>query len=156
MEKISDGKKNRRRDFAIPPLGKASPPVFLRRDISVGSADVFPHRLEYWYAHIPVDYGTNIQGGDRPVLIISNDEGNLNSGTVIVLPLTTHMKRLNLPCHVVVASPLKETERSTVLVEQIVTLDKRQLERKLGVCPEEDAKKVQAALVDQLGLNIKA
>lgn len=145
------GRKNRRRDYYVAPLGKASPPTCLRRDIS-GSGDVVPKRLEYWYAHIPVDFGTNIQGGDRPVLIVSNDEGNLNSGTVIVLPLTTHMKKLNLPCHVVVASPMKETDRSTVLVEQIVTLDKRQLDRKLGDCPEEDARKIQAALLDQLGL----
>lgn len=146
------GRKNNRKQYAIRPLTKASLPSVMRRDVS-GSADIYPHRLEYWYAHIPVDYGTNIQGGDRPVLVISNDEGNENSGTVIALPLTTHMKRLNLPCHVVVASPLKEAKRSTVLVEQIVTLDKRQLERKLGECPEEDAKKVQEALLDQLALS---
>lgn len=47
---------------------------------------------------------THCQRGWRPALIIQNNIGNKYSPNVIVLPLTSSIKKLNMPTHVVLSS----------------------------------------------------
>ncbi len=42
----------------------------------------------------------NVQSGLRPCLIIQNELGNIYSPTVIVVPITTKIKKTDLPVHV--------------------------------------------------------
>lgn len=43
----------------------------------------------------------NIQGGVRPVINIQNNSGNFFGPTLIVVPLTTELKKLGQPTHYV-------------------------------------------------------
>lgn len=62
-----------------------------------------------------------VQGKNRPVLIIQNDKGNMNSQTTIVAPITTHGREFIT--HVYCQKQSLDY-RSQVLLEQIRTIDK--------------------------------
>lgn len=72
-----------------------------------------------------------IQTGKRPVLLVQN---TIAGETVEVLPMTTKLKALHIPTHVVV----KPTESngllspSMVLAEQAVTINVGRLEKYVG------------------------
>ena len=68
------------------------------------------------------------QLGLRPAVVFQNNAGNRHSPNVIVLPLTTSMKKLGQPTHVVV--PARGTGLrydSVVLCENPVTISKDSL-----------------------------
>lgn len=92
------------------------------------------------------------QGGIRPVLIVQNDIGNEYSSTTIVAAITSQIKR-RMPVHVEV-SPAESglPKDSTVLLEQIRTIDKERLTKKLGDLPKEKMREVDRALSKSLGL----
>lgn len=72
------------------------------------------------------------QSGIRPALIIQNDVGNKYSPTTIVVTLTTKGKK-KLPTHLYLKPyncGIKED--SIALFEQIFTIDKKRLIRKVG------------------------
>lgn len=103
-------------------------------------------RFEIWFAELGDHYGSSVQSGSRPVLVISNDVANRFSSTLTVIPLTTVQKKLGLPTHIQIA----ETDckmlnshvylrNSVALAEQVTTIDKKALQNKLG-CLTSDAK----------------
>lgn len=98
-------------------------------------------------------YKGSEQGGKRPVIIIQNDVGNHYSPTVIVTAVTSRFfKKRALPTHV----PLDNEElekNSLALLEQIRTIDKSRLIRKIGRVPEEKMKEIGAAIHVSLDLN---
>lgn len=129
------GRKNNRKSEHIPKIRT--------------SLLVHPKRMEIWYAALPLDRRTSIQGGNRPVVIISNDICNEKSSTVTVAPLTSQLKHLKMPTHVIIENLRNET--SMLLAEQIMTVDKRCLDRKIGDCKGiED--KIEKALMEQIGI----
>lgn len=78
------------------------------------------------------------QTGERPVLIIQNDMGNLYSPTTIVAAITTSKSKKALPTHVELPSDKTDLpENSIVMLEQIYTIDKIRLKR--FVCHLNDA-----------------
>lgn len=84
------------------------------------------------------------QGGVRPVVILQNDIGNKFSSTTIVAPITTKSKSY-VPMHV----KLKErflTKNSTLLLEQIRTIDKQRLLKKLGTLSKKSQNKIEKVL----------
>lgn len=97
-------------------------------------------------------YKGSEQGGKRPVIIIQNDAGNLYSPTVIVTAVTSRFfKKRALPTHV----PLDNEElekNSLALLEQIRTIDKSRLIRKIGRVPEETMKAIDRAIFVSLAL----
>lgn len=82
-----------------------------------------------------VDFGENEgseQNGIRPAIIIQNDTGNAYSPTTIVASITSQKKK-HLPTHVVISpcqSGLKKI--STIMFEQIRTIDKSRIVSKVG------------------------
>lgn len=98
-------------------------------------------------------YKGSEQGGKRPVIIIQNDVGNHYSPTVIVTAVTSRFfKKRALPTHV----PLDNEElekNSLALLEQIRTIDKSRLIRKIGRVTEEKMKEIGAAIHVSLDLN---
>lgn len=93
------------------------------------------------------------QGGCRPVLIIQNDMGNLHAPTVIAVPLTGSTNKPALPTHVRVARGEGGLWReSTVLCEQVRTLEKTRLLRHLGTLPAETMRQVERALFVSLDM----
>jgi len=46
----------------------------------------------------------SVQSGNRPAVIFQNNKGNMYSPNLVVLPLTSRLKRLELPTHVLISS----------------------------------------------------
>ena len=107
-------------------------------------------RGEIYYADLSPVIGSE-QDGMRPVLILQNDIGNRFSPTTIVIPLTSIQKKKTQPTHVTVDCDFLESE-STLLLEQVRTLDKRRLREKVGRLSENLMPAVDKALLVSLGL----
>ena len=71
------------------------------------------------------------QDGIRPAVIIQNDIGNKFSPTIIILPITSRNKKL-LPTHISINDISGLPKKSVVLVEQIRTIDKKRIIKKIG------------------------
>ena len=93
------------------------------------------------------------QGGARPTLVISNNIGNFNAPTVIVLPLTSQLKN-GQPTHVTITADFLPKE-SVVLAEQIRTVSKGRLTDYLGRLSNEQMQAVEQAVAQSLDLIIK-
>ncbi len=92
------------------------------------------------------------QGGIRPVLIIQNDVGNRFSPTVIVLAITSQTRKTHLPTHVEVAAGESGlTKPSIILAEQMRTLEKRRLHKRMGALSPEEMTLVDGAILASLG-----
>lgn len=93
------------------------------------------------------------QGKTRPALVIQNDTGNEFSPTTIVASITSKLYSKKFPTNVEIDSsnsPLKE--KSTVLLNQIRTIDKRRIIKNYGTIAGSKMKEVNEAIVDSLGL----
>ena len=119
-----------------------------------------PHRGDIWFADLGCHPGTSIQAGCRPVFIVSNDIGNTYAETLNVLPMTRHLKKLGLPCHVdlnpgAVKDTRQEMESSMILAEQITTISKLQLRNYVGrVEDTELLAAIEQAICEQFGLSL--
>lgn len=92
------------------------------------------------------------QGGIRPVLIIQNDVGNRYSPTVIVLAITSQTRKTHLPTHVEVpAGRTGLSKPSIVLAEQMRTLEKLRLGKRMGELSPMDMIRVDQAIRASLG-----
>ena len=81
------------------------------------------------------DLGTpsgSVQGGTRPVINIQNNTGSFFGPTLIVIPLTTELKKLNQPTHYVLKHQYGLDEVSMSEAEQPVTINKSQVIKYLG------------------------
>ncbi len=77
------------------------------------------------------------QGGERPVVVLSEDVFNARSGTVIALAVTSQPQRAGFPLTLELTS-VKLPKRSWVKISQIRTLSVQRLGKKAGhVAPEE-------------------
>jgi len=85
------------------------------------------------------------QRGIRPALVVQNDTGNIYAETTIVAAITTTIKEF--PVTVVVpASEGGLRQRSMVNLAQLLTLDKRRLQGRLGKLSEAAMQKVNEAI----------
>lgn len=89
-------------------------------------------RGDIYYANLDGAIGSE-QNGTRPVVIIQNNRGNQFSPTTIILPITKKLNdKTKIPTHLdLLASEYLECD-STILAEQIRTIDKKRLIRKMG------------------------
>lgn len=86
------------------------------------------------------------QGGRRPVVIIQNNQGNLHAPTVIAVPLTGSPKP-DLPTHALL--PMGEGglwRDSIALCEQVRTLEKTRLSRRIGAIGPKAMARIEKAL----------
>ncbi len=119
-----------------------------------------PYRGEIWVAQLGSHPNTSVQEGCRPVLIVSNDKGNHTSNTVVVLPLTSQIKRSELPSHVelrredlICFGPKEPVSVSMILAEQITTISKSVLGLRIGrIQNTEKLREIDTALMDELGI----
>ncbi|HHX09767.1 MAG TPA: type II toxin-antitoxin system PemK/MazF family toxin [Firmicutes bacterium] len=111
-----------------------------------------PSRGEIYFADLNPVLGSE-QGGFRPVLIIQNDIGNKYSPTVIISAITSQIQKARLPTHVELPARLSNLERdSVILLEQIRTIDKRRLKKRVAKLDSEIMSQVDEGLVISLGL----
>lgn len=107
-------------------------------------------RGDIYYADLSPIIGSE-QGGLRPVLCIQNDEGNQHSPTTIVAALTSRRTKHWIPTHVRLHSD-NLLKKSTVLLEQIRTLDKTRLMEYVGTVSESDMAKIDRAIKISMGV----
>lgn len=89
-------------------------------------------RGEIYFADLGEGVGSE-QQGIRPVVILQNDIGNKYSPTTIVALITSMTKKLDLPVHMELDK--KDSllpQNSVILLEQIRTIDKKRLIRKIS------------------------
>lgn len=105
---------------------------------------------DIFYANLSPVIGSE-QGGIRPVLIIQNDIGNKFSPTVIAAAITSQKSKAKLPTHIKLKS-IGLSKNSVALLEQIRTIDKKRLKKKIGSLSGRYIKKIDKALVISFGL----
>lgn len=87
-------------------------------------------RGDIFYARLDKGVGSE-QTGSRPVIIVQNNIGNLYSGTVIVIPVTSASKK-PMQTHVSLGRNYGLFRESFALAEQIMTFDKHRLGEYIG------------------------
>ncbi len=93
------------------------------------------------------------QGGVRPVLIIQNDVGNRYSPTVVISAITSQIDKAKLPTHVEISAADYNLDKdSVILLEQIRTIDKQRLQKKVTELDDRIMQRVDEALRISLGL----
>ena len=109
-------------------------------------------RGEIYYADPSPVVGSE-QGGIRPVLIIQNDVGNRYSPTVIAAAITSQRDKAKLPTHIELdAQSCGLVKDSTVLLEQVRTIDKKRLRERMGEITPEAMNSINSALSISFGL----
>jgi len=110
-------------------------------------------RGEIFLANLEPTKGSE-QGGVMPVLIIQNDILNKHAPTTIIVPITSKIYKKEYPTDVIIK---KEDSRlkvdSTILLNQIRTIDKKRIIKKIGVVDNFTMNKVDMAVRISLGLD---
>lgn len=93
------------------------------------------------------------QDGNRPVVVVQNNIANKYSPTLIIAPITTVIKKTNLPTHI----PIEKTEflkrDSLILIEQIRVIDKARLKSFLGKLTDIQMEQVDKGLIKALSID---
>ena len=92
------------------------------------------------------------QFGLRPILVLSLEVFNKNSGTVIAVAITSQPQRASFP----LTLELEETQlpkRSWVKISQIRTLSVKRLRKKLGTAQQEELDLIVEGLNEIIGVN---
>lgn len=94
------------------------------------------------------------QGKTRPALVIQNDVGNKYSPTTIVAPITSKIFSKEFPTNVQISSQDSGLEsESTALLNQIRTIAKSRIIKRLGALKDQIMKKVDLAIKISLDIN---
>ncbi|RCJ28053.1 PemK family transcriptional regulator [Nostoc minutum NIES-26] len=89
-------------------------------------------RGEIWLANLNPTKSSE-QGGTRPVILFQNEIVSQFSTTVIIIPLTTNLRRASLPTCFLITAPEGGLERDSVsLCYQLRVIDRARLQGKLG------------------------
>jgi mRNA interferase MazF len=107
--------------------------------------NVYTTQYEVWLADLQAD--GSVQGGRRPVVILSNNLQNKFSPTVMVAPTTGSKTKRPLPTHVeLIASEIGFVKDSVLLCEQTTSINKHRLIKKLIDLPFEYQSKIAEAI----------
>ena len=107
----------------------------------------FPKRGEVWWVNFDPLIGTESKK-IRPAIIISNDLSNEFLERVQVVPLTSNTSKI-YPSESVIT--VRGT-RSKAAADQIATISKRRLQKKMGRSTDQELEAVGYAIKIQLGL----
>lgn len=109
-------------------------------------------RGDIYYADLRPVTGSE-QGGVRPVIVLQNNIGNRFSPTVIVAAITSKYDKNHLPTHILIdGQAYGLRQNSTILLEQMRTLDRRRLREYIGKLDDSMMRKVDYALAISIGL----
>ena len=106
------------------------------------------------YIANPNPFKGSEQGGTRPVLVLQNNDGNFYCPTLIVAPLSSKLKKPNLPTHFLLKKGRGLITDSIVELEQIKTIDKCRIQRYIGKITPEQMSGVEEAIQKSLGMYI--
>lgn len=103
---------------------------------------VIPRRFEVWLVPLNPTRGSEIRQ-TRPCVVVSPDELNRNLQTIIVAPMTTTIRAYPSRVQVVFAG-----KSGAVALDQIRTVDRNRLRRRLGTLPSGKAHEICDVLVE--------
>ena len=111
-----------------------------------------PKRGEIYLTRFDPTLGAEIQK-TRPALILQNDVANRYSPITIVAAITSRPRHRDRPTNILVGTPEGGlTSDSTVLLNQIRSVDTQRLIRRLGTLRSDTMRRVDQALMISLGL----
>ena len=111
------------------------------------------HRGDIYLAELNPKFGF-VQRGTRPVIVLQNNCGNFFAPTLIVAPLSSNIyKKRYLPTHYYLDNNAA-VYPSIVLLEQITTIDKRQIKRYIGKVSRREMDGISECVERSLGLYI--
>jgi mRNA interferase MazF len=111
-----------------------------------------PRRGEVYLVSLDPTVGAEIKK-TRPAVVVQNDPSNRRSPVTIVAAMTSQLEEPLYPTEVLVRAPEGGlTVDSVVLLNQIRSVDKGRLVRRLGVLKAETMKEIDRALLLSLGL----
>lgn len=119
-----------------------------------------PQRGEVWFADLGRHPDSSVQGGCRPVIILSNNIGNAHADTVNVIPMTRHLKKPELPCHTEITpdhitDKRQLLETSMILAEQVTTISKYALRSYAGRITDSSVlSRIEQSVAAQLGIKM--
>ena len=134
------------------------PRKYITAPVQHHTAEHKPQRGDIWFADLGSHPDSSVQGGIRPVIILSNDMGNAHADTVNVLPMTKHLKKPELPCHTQldphsVTGGSQLLAPSMVLAEQLTTISKYALRTYAGHISDDEAmNRIETAVLSQFAL----
>lgn len=112
----------------------------------------FPVRGEIWLVNFDPTIGAEIKK-TRPALIIQNDVSNKHSPITIVAAITSKYDEKLYPTEVFIAeNEAGLTQDSVVLLNQIRSIDRRRLIKRIGQINEKTLKKIDLAIKISLAL----
>ena len=111
------------------------------------------HRGDIFLVNFDPTLGHEIKK-TRPALVIQNDVGNRYSPLTIVAAITSSLSPVPFPVEVVVAASRTNglTVASAIRLDQIRTIDRQRLLKRLGVADPATMRKVDEALRISVGL----
>lgn len=111
----------------------------------------FARGMVYWCDIPKYEQNPNVQAGMRPVIIVSNNVGNVFSKNVTIVPCTTNTeKNPEQPTHIQIN--LNNEQDSLVLCEMIITVSKDLLKTFMGMLDERTMSQVDDGIKAALGL----
>lgn len=111
-----------------------------------------PLRGEIYLVNFDPTLGAELQK-TRPALILQNNTSNQFSPVTIVAGISSQFERVLYPTEVAIIAPEGGLERdSVVLLNQIRSIDRQRLVKKLGNLTEETMQKIDRAIQISLGL----
>jgi mRNA interferase MazF len=113
---------------------------------------VYPLRGEIYLVNFDPTLGAELKK-TRPALILQNDTSNQFSPITIVAGISSQFERVLYPTEVAIEAPEGGLERdSVVLLNQIRSIDRQRLVKKLGTLTIETMEKIDRAIQISLGL----
>ena len=90
----------------------------------------------------------SVQSGVRPGVVFQNDIGNANSPNVVVFPMTSNLRRAQLPTHVLIrAADTRLHKDSVVLCENPYCVPKESLMRYITRLSDDYLKEIAVASI---------
>ena len=98
--------------------------------------------------------GTSIQEGVRPAVVVQNDTLNAYSPTTLIAPLTSVLKKTEMPSHIVLGKRFNLRKNSMVLTEQIRTINQTAIKKTIGHIDDPKVlARIDQALISTLGIS---
>ena len=91
---------------------------------------------EVWMTKLEPTLGSEINK-TRPCIIVSPDVANNNKNSVVIIPLTSKLK--DFPSRI---NCIFQNKNGQIVIDQIRTIDKRRLIKKLGTIDDATNKKI--------------
>ena len=107
---------------------------------------------EIYYCDLGAGKGS-VQSKMRPVMIVQNNVGNENGPTTVVAAISSVMKKMYLPTHILLDPSCGLREKSIVMLEQVQTVDKKDLMELVGVITDKaTAEAIKRGIAIEMGV----